>query len=82
MAFYEVLVGKSLHTYKSIHSIIGIDIEHVLYSTSFRVFVAFGYLIHLEPITLSSLCKEEHCIVHGGCIDIFNEVTVTCVASS
>ena len=81
MALDEVLVGKSLHAYESIDCIVGINVEHVLYCASLRALVTLGNLIYLEPVALSSLCKEEHGVVHGGCIDVLDEVAVACVAT-
>ena len=77
MAVDEFLVIKILHAQICSNSIIGVNIQKVLDSSSLRSFVAFRYFVNLQPVTLTFLCKEQHSVMHCGRIDMFNEVLIT-----
>ena len=76
MTVNEVCVRKVLHTQICIYSIIRINIQQVLNSTSLGILGTFRDFIYFKPITLTLLSKEHHGIVHGCRIYVFNEVCI------
>ena len=66
-----------LHTQVSRYHIVCINVQQVLDGTSLRSLVAFWNFIHLEPVALTLLRKEQKRVVHSSRIDMFDKVFVT-----
>ena len=77
----ECRIRKALHTDKRVHAVILVNLEQVLDGASLRVLRTLGNLIYLQPVATSLLGEEEHVVVVGGGVDVFDEVLVACRAS-
>src|SRR5574344_772577 len=81
MVLKEFRIIEFLNSQECVHIIIRLNIKHILYSTTLRVFSTLRYFINFQPIATSLLCEEEHRIVHRCRINIFGEVLITCLST-
>ena len=81
MRVAEVGIIKVLDLDKCVDLVVGIDIDHILYRTTFRYSSTFGYIIYLNPVAASLLGEEENVIVHCSRIDVLYEVLIACVTA-
>ena len=77
MVLNEIDIVKSLNAKESIHRIVGIYVQEVLYSTSLGCLITFRNFVALQPIAATFLRKEEHRLVHRGRIDVLRKVFIS-----
>ncbi len=78
VAVDEFLIVQVLHTQVCSYRIVRLDVEQVLDGTSLRCLVAFRNFVHLQPVALTFLGKEQHGVVHCSRIDVLDEVFIAC----
>ena len=79
VACEEFLIAKLLapDSEECIDSIVRLQLEQILYSTSLGILCALWYLEATQPIYTALLGEEEYHIVSICCIDVFCEVLLT-----
>ena len=65
---------------ESIHLVIGLNVEQILYSATLACLVTLRYLIDFQPIAPPLLGEEEHSGMHRCGINILDEILVARIA--
>ena len=78
MIFAEGFVFEFLDVQTSVDAIVGLDVEHILNGTAFRLTSSFFNFVNAQPVATAFRCKEQHGVVHRCLVDIFNKVLITC----
>ena len=64
MVLYILLIVQTLHVETGTHFVALLQVDHILDSTAFRLFVAFRQFIYFLPVQTTHLREEHHRRVH------------------